>query len=71
MSFQVAACCAAVLSQQHASDEQTYLSEDEDKLPTSRQPTSRNCTIVEDGRVVVKPIQAHLDQADVLTSTDG
>jgi hypothetical protein len=70
MSSQVAACCAALLNQHHANDEQTYLSEDEDQLPTSHQPASRNCTIVENGRVVVKPIQAHLDQADVLTGTE-
>ncbi|HEY9643021.1 MAG TPA: hypothetical protein V6C57_21205 [Coleofasciculaceae cyanobacterium] len=58
MSFPNAGCCSVTLNQQRQSACQQY---QQSCNPSSEQPSkpvvpvSKNCTVVENGRVVVKP----------------
>lgn len=59
MSCPTAACCAVVLNQQQ---QQTieYCNSSADDAPASYgKTTAKNCTVVEDGRVVVRPATSY------------
>jgi hypothetical protein len=57
MLFPTAACCAVILNQQQEQNfhhQQQYANT---VVNHERCPSSQNCTVVENGRVVVKPAQ--------------
>ncbi|MDM9383409.1 hypothetical protein QUB80_22215 [Chlorogloeopsis sp. ULAP01] len=57
MSFPTAACCAVILNQQQ---EQNFHHQQQCANTTvnhGRSASSQNCTVVENGRVVIKPVQ--------------
>lgn len=50
-----ASCCIAILKQQQEGS--LHHHQAGSPLVNANQPSTKNCTIVENGRVVVKPIQ--------------
>jgi hypothetical protein len=61
MSFASSTCCVAVLNQQREANFH-HKNECQD-VPVNESCTSvKNCTVVENGRVVVKPLQASVDR---------
>ncbi|NJM73403.1 MAG: hypothetical protein HC862_26580 [Scytonema sp. RU_4_4] len=67
MSLTTSACCAVTLSQQQEQNNQYHKTQcDEmqcvDTPVDNCKSTSKNCTVVENGRVVVKPAQTRLDK---------
>ncbi len=67
MSLPISApCCVIVLNQQQQQNTDHYnqsLDDDEHKVKYGK-TKSKNCTVVENGRVVVRPLQAPIDRAD-------
>ena len=63
MSLTTSACCAVTLNQQQEQNIQYHKTQCTEKTPCAHDPgnhgksTSKNCTVVENGRVVVKPAQ--------------
>ncbi|WP_414581935.1 hypothetical protein [Scytonema sp. PCC 10023] len=62
------ACCAVTLNQQQEQNIQYHKTQCTDKTRCANEPanngksTSKKCTVVENGRVVVKPVQTQLQQ---------
>ena len=56
MSFVNAACCVVSLQQQHEQNIRHH-QHSADTAVDQYKSTSQNCTVVENGRVVVKPVE--------------
>lgn len=68
MSSTNSACCAVTLNQQQEQNIQYHKTQCTEKTPCAHDSVhnsksiSKNCTVVENGRVVVKPVQTQLQQ---------
>lgn len=61
MSFASSVCCVNVLQQQR---EQNVQYKTECRVADKQCQNTKNCTVVENGRVVVKPLQPSNDQTE-------
>ncbi len=57
MSVPTSACCAAILRQQHEENIHHHQQCTEVPVKCDRYRTSKKCTVVENGKVVVKEVQ--------------
>ena len=57
MSFPASAGCVVVVNQQQQQNTYHHNQCADDALVNHSKTTSKNCTVVEDGRVVVRPIK--------------
>lgn len=64
MSCTTSACCAVTLNQQKEQNIQHHKTQSTDVPVNNGKSTSKKCTIVEDGRVVVKPAQLQPEYED-------
>jgi hypothetical protein len=62
MSFTTSACCAVTLNQQQEQNIQHHKTQCADSSVNHSKSTSKNCTVVENGRVVVKPAQIQSEE---------
>lgn len=67
MSFASSVCCVNILQQQREQNVQ-YKTESHSVADKQCQNT-KNCTVVENGRVVVKPLQPSSDETEATQST--
>lgn len=64
MSFPTSACCVVVLSQQQQQNTYNYNYSSDDASVNYSKTTSKNCTVVENGQVVVRPSETPLSRAE-------
>ncbi|MBN3898780.1 MAG: hypothetical protein HWQ41_26975 [Nostoc sp. NOS(2021)] len=63
MSFSSGACCVVVLNQQQEQNQNIcYQNQCQDVPVNHSKSMVKSCTVVENGRVVVKPLQLPLNQ---------
>nr|WP_292741166.1 hypothetical protein [Nostoc sp. JL31] len=61
MSFASSACCVVVLNQQQEQNI-SHQNQCQDVPVNHSKSTVKSCTVIENGRVVVKPLQSPLNQ---------
>ncbi|MEH1911826.1 MAG: hypothetical protein V7L05_02070 [Nostoc sp.] len=63
MSLSSGACCVVVLNQQQEQNQNVCLQNQCQDVPVNHSKSMvKSCTVVENGRVVVKPLQLPLNQ---------